>query len=81
MSVPPSEASKDLNIYETKLVESTFVEIINTNKSNHIIGVIYRHPSICPDNVNDIHIRPFLTKLSHEKKYIFVLQVTLTLIY
>ena len=57
----------DLNIYESKLVESTFVEIINPNKSNHIIGVVYRHPSICPDTFNEIHIRPLLTKLSQEK--------------
>ena len=56
-----------MKIYETKLVESTFVEIINQNKSNHIIGVVYRHPSICPDTFNEIHIRPLLTKLSQEK--------------
>ena len=36
----------DLNIYETKKLESIFVEIICPNKSNSIIGSIYRHPSM-----------------------------------
>ena len=35
----------DLNIHENEL-ESTFIEILNTRKSNVIVGVIYRHPSM-----------------------------------
>ena len=57
----------NLNIYETKLVESVFVEIIKPKKANDIIGVVYRHPSLDVDNFNDIHIRPLVTKLSIEK--------------
>ena len=32
---------KDLNIYKTCELESTFVEVINPKKSNIILGVVY----------------------------------------
>ena len=35
----------DLNIYKNEL-ESTFIEIANLRKSNIIVRVIYRHPSM-----------------------------------
>ena len=35
---------KDLNIYKTYELESTFIEIFNPKKSNIILGVVYRHP-------------------------------------
>ena len=37
---------KDLEIYEKKELESSFVEIINKKSSNDIVGVIYRHPKM-----------------------------------
>ena len=36
----------DLNIYKKNELESTFIEIVNPKKSNIIVGVIYRHPSM-----------------------------------
>ena len=36
----------DLNIYKKNKLESTFIEIFNPKKSNIIVGVIYRHPSM-----------------------------------
>ena len=36
----------DLNIYKKNELESTFIEIVNPKKSNIILGVIYRHPSM-----------------------------------
>ena len=36
----------DLNIYKKNKLESTFIEIVNQKKSNIIVGVIYRHPSM-----------------------------------
>ena len=42
----------DLNIYQAKGVESIFVEIINKNKCNDFVGVIYRHPSMCEGDFN-----------------------------
>ena len=34
----------DLKIYKSKELESAFIEIINKNESNTIIGAMYRHP-------------------------------------
>ena len=34
---------KDLEIYERRKLESSFIEIINMKESNNIVGVIYRH--------------------------------------
>ena len=36
----------DLKIYKSKELESAFVEIINPNEANSLIGVIYKHPCI-----------------------------------
>ena len=57
----------DLKIYEPKVLESAFIEIINPKKANDIIGTIYRHPSIDTDSFNNNHVRPLITKLSLEK--------------
>ena len=56
----------DLNIYQAKGVESIFAEIVNKNKSNDIIGVIYRHPTMCEEDFNENHIRELIHKLSIE---------------
>ena len=56
----------DLNIYQSKGLESLFIEVINKNKVNDIIGVIYRHPSMCPDDFNENHLRQLMHKLSQE---------------
>ena len=58
----------DLKIYESKLLESCFVEIINSKRSNDIVGVVYRHPSMSLDHFNDDHVRSLITSLSREKK-------------
>ena len=34
----------DLNIYEKKMVESTFIEVLNKKQKNTIIGCVYKHP-------------------------------------
>ena len=36
----------DLKIYKKNKLKSTFIEIVNPKKSNIIVGVIYRHPSM-----------------------------------
>ena len=58
----------DLCIYEPKLIESSFIEIVNKGRSNHIIGVIYRHPSLGVDTFTDDFMRPFVTKLYKDNK-------------
>ena len=63
----------DLNIYQSKGTESIFVEVINKNKANDIIGVIYRHPSMCPNDFNDNFLRPLIHKLSQvNQKHIYI---------
>ena len=57
----------DLQIYEPKKLESTFVEIINTTGKNFIVGCIYKHHTICPRDFTDA-MSPLLRKLSREKK-------------
>ena len=57
----------DLNIYSSKEIESSFIEIINKKKANCIIGTIYRHPSMCGKEFNDKHLRPLTHKLNLEK--------------
>ena len=57
----------DLNIYKSKELESLFIEVINKNKGNDIIGVIYRHPSMCPDDFNENYLRQLTHKLSQDQ--------------
>ena len=57
----------DLKIYESKLIESLFIEIINKNESNAIVGVLYRHPSMDMDDFNEVKLELLLRKLYREK--------------
>jgi len=62
-----------LNIYESKYVESLFVEIKNGKSKNNIVGVIYRHPSSNENKFNDVLLRNLLLRLNNEKnKNIFI---------
>ena len=62
-----------LNIYESKHVESLFVEIKNIKNKNNIVGVIYRHPSSNELKFNDVLLRNLLFRLNNEKnKNIFI---------
>ena len=36
----------DLNIHKKNELESSFIEIVNPKKSNILVGVIYRQPSV-----------------------------------
>ena len=41
---------------KTVKLESPFIELTNSKKSNIIIGPIYRHPSIDLDELNDFYL-------------------------
>ena len=58
---------KDLEIYESKKIESTFVEIINENGKNYIVGCIYKHHTISPKDFTEL-MATLLSKISKEKK-------------
>ena len=63
----------DLKIYKSKELESAFIEIINPNEANSVVGVIYKHPCINGDTFNNDFLNPLLTKLlkqNNKKIYI-----------
>ena len=62
----------DLNIHKKDEVESTFIEIVNLKKSNIIVGVICRHPSMDLTDFNCNYLIKLLENISKEQKSIFV---------
>ena len=63
----------DLNIYKKNELESTFIEIVNPKKSNIIVGVIYRHPSMDLADFNSNYLNKLLENISKEQKSMFLL--------
>ena len=47
----------DLNVYKVNQLESTFVEIINSKKSNVVIGCLYKHPNMDVLNFKNNYLR------------------------
>ena len=63
----------DLKMYSAKKLESVFVEIINPQATNTIVGSVYRHPSLDADEFIEFELRPFIQKLSkHSQKEIYM---------
>ena len=56
-----------MEIYVSKELESSFIEIINPKESNDIIGVIYRHPNMDTTQFIDYKFNDLLAKLSLER--------------
>ena len=54
-------------------MEYTFIEIVNPKKSNIIVGVIYRHPSMDLTDFNCNYLSKLLENISKEQKSIFLL--------
>ena len=54
-------------------MESTFIEIVNPKKSNILVGVIYRHPSMDLADFNCNYLNKLLDNISKEQKSIFLL--------
>ena len=63
----------DLNIYKKNKLESTFIEIVSPKKSNVIVGVIYKHPSMDLTDFNCNYLNKLLQNISEEQKSIFLL--------
>ena len=59
----------DLNIYKKNELESTFIEIVNPKKSNIIVGVIYRHPSMDLTDFNCNYLQTIRKYLQRTKIY------------
>ena len=56
----------DLNIYKKNELESNFIEIVNPKKSNIIVGVIYRHPSMGLTDFNCNYLNKLLDNISNK---------------
>ena len=63
----------DLNIYKTSELESTFIKIVNPRKSNIVVGVICRHPSMDLTDFNCNYLNKLLENISKEQKSICLL--------
>ena len=59
---------KDLNIFEKKTIESTFIKILNKKQKNLIIGCVYKHPKHEVKDFTNNHMMLLLDKLSNENK-------------
>ena len=64
----------DLNIYKKNDLESTFIDIVNPRKSNIIVRVIYRYPSMDLADFNCNYLSKLLENTSKEQKSIFLLR-------
>ena len=64
---------KDLQIYKSKELESTFIEITNPRVKNTIIGCIYRHPSMSVNEFNNDYLMKLLERLTLENKNIVLM--------
>ena len=54
-------------------LESTFIEIVYPQKSNTIVGVIYRHQSMDFTDFNCNYLNKLLENISKKQKSIFLL--------
>ena len=63
----------NLRIYKAKELESIFIEILNQNSKNTIIGCIYRHLCMDPAEFNHVCLHDVLEKLSNENNTVVLM--------
>ena len=63
----------DLKMYKSKNLESIFIEFINTNNKNIVVGCVYRHPGMAPYEFNEHYLSILNEKLLLEKNKEIVL--------
>ena len=56
----------DIEMYKSGQLESTSIEIINSNSPNIILMCVYRHPCMALDEFNEDFLGPLLSSLSSE---------------
>ena len=59
---------KDLMMYKSKEIESTFIELFSNNNSNTVIGCIYKNPKVPVTKFMEDYLVPLLEKLDKRKK-------------
>ena len=60
-------------MYKSKNLESIFVEIINTNNKNIVVGCVYRHPSMEANEFNEHYLNILIEKLLEKNKEIILM--------
>ena len=60
---------KDFQIYCPKELESTIIELLIPNRQSHLIGVVYKHPSMKHYKFNNDFMNTLLKKLTLEKTF------------
>ena len=63
----------DLEIYKSKELESIFIEILNKNSKNTIIGCIYKHPNMETSEFNELFLEKTLNKITKENKKVVLM--------
>ena len=58
---------KDLMIYKSREIESTFIGLVNNNNSNTVLGCIYKRPKVSVTEFMEDYLNPLLEKLAKEK--------------
>ena len=70
LTYKPSSA---LSLNKANQVESAFIEIINSKKSNIIVGCLYKYPNMDVSDFTKNYLDTLLDKLSKENKQVFLL--------
>lgn len=60
-------------LYNSRELESVFIELTLKNKKNIIVGCVYRHPSMSENEFTNKFLSPFLEKTCKENKKLIVL--------
>ena len=63
----------DLQIYKSKELESVFIEILNENSQNIIIGCIYKHPNMEVSDFNEFYLEKILKIITKENKKVVLM--------
>ena len=63
----------DINIYKRNELEYTFIEIVIPKKSNIVVGVIYKHPSMDLTDFDCNYLNKLLQDISKDQKSVFLL--------
>ena len=63
----------DLKMYKSKNLESIFIEIINTNNKNIVVGCVYRHPGMDTNEFNEHYLSILNENLLEKNKEIILM--------
>ena len=67
----PYKLHNDLNLYKANQLESTFIEIINSKKSNIFVGCLYKHSVMDITDFNKNYLNSLLDKTFQGKQASF----------